>query len=595
MGLLIIAATESPTGGAGLCRRAHAQASLELILKSLIAILTLILMHGWAQAQSMAPPTTASPQQVTVLTYFLDPSGRKTVDQVEQLPSAEFAPFQPEKPIAIKGGALWLRFDATSQNSQQGLRLILPMATVDDVTLFNRGADGQWIKQYGGDTRPISTWAQPGRYPSFELSHDAGRPVSYLLQVRHQRGLYSTLPRIMNESAFITSRQNEHLVLGMYFGLAALVVILALTRAVVYRDTGFGSYAVYVSLLALTIATVSGISSLYLWPQWPVSTVMSPVLATLTGVAADWFVRVVTRPKRFSRWLDRALLGMIFVAPMGGVLTIFQPSGWAYTVYSALILLNGFVLLSAIVGALWQGDHDSRWVAFGFFPIVLAIFFTLMRNFGLIPASSLTELVIPVASAIEVVILFYGLHKRVSQPRSVATRVTRLLNIDPLTGLSTKHALIQKLGRVLTVAQRIREPYALLVIHLANADAIETQYGREMADRAMVLTASCMRHVINAGDVLARVGPAQFALLMESPATRLMANDAATKILAHALRNTSDLPDGQTLRLHIALGYPNTPITSTAQDAEPILASLVAQASKIEEDSRKTIRLVSLT
>jgi two-component system, sensor histidine kinase LadS len=575
--------------------RSHAQASEELILKSFIALLILTLMHGWAQAQSTAPLATASLEQAIELTYFLDPSGKKTVDQIEQLPSAEFAPFQPGKPIAIKDGALWLRFNATSQSSQQGRRLIVPMATVDDVTLFNRSADGQWIKQFGGDTRPISSWAQPGRYPSFELSHDAGRPVSYWLQVRHQRGLFSTLPRLMNESAFITSRQNEHLVLGMYFGLAALVVILALTRAVVYRDTGFGSYAVYVALLALTIATVSGISSLYLWPEWPFSTVMSPVLATLTSVAADWFVRVVTRPKRFSRWLDRALLGMIFIAPVGGLLTIFQPSGWAYTVYSALILLNSFVLLSVIVRALWQGDHDSRWVAFGFLPIVLAIFVTLMRNFGLIPASALTELVIPVASAIEVVILFYGLHKRVSQPRSIATRVTRLLNIDPLTGLSTKHALIQKLARVLSVAHRTREPYALLVIHLANADTIETQYGREIADRAMVLTASCMRQAINAGDLLARAGPTQFALLMESPATRLMANAAATKILAHALRSTNDLPEGQTLRLHIAIGYPNTPITSTAQEAEPILASLLAEASKMEEDSRKTIRLVSLT
>jgi GGDEF domain-containing protein len=63
-----------------------------------------------------------------------------------------------------------------------------------------------------------------------------------------------------------------------------------------------------------------------------------------------------------------------------------------------------------------------------------------------------------------------------------------LLNIDALTSLSTKHTLLQKLARVLTVAQRNRELYAILVIHLANADAIETQDGREMADRAMVFS-----------------------------------------------------------------------------------------------------------
>jgi two-component system, sensor histidine kinase LadS len=211
-------------------------------------------------------------------------------------------------------------------------------------------------------------------------------------------------------------------------------------------------------------------------------------------------------------------------------------------VYSSLILLNGFVLLSAIVGALWQGDHDSRWVAFGFLPIVLAIFVTLSRNFGLIPASALTELMIPVASAVEVVILFYGLHRRVSQPRSVATRVTRLLNIDPLTGLCTKHALISGLGMVLKQAERTQQSYALLVIDLANADAMETQFGREAADRAMVLAASCIRNVIDSGDSLARVGQSQFALLIEGPVDRIAANDMATKILANALRVSRDMP-----------------------------------------------------
>jgi CHASE2 domain-containing sensor protein len=89
---------------------------------------------------------------------------------------------------------------------------------------------------------------------------------------------------VVSESDFISSRQNEHLLLGMYFGLAALVMILALSRALVYRETGFASYAVYVALLALAIATISGVSAMYLWLEWPFSPVMSPVLSSLTAV-----------------------------------------------------------------------------------------------------------------------------------------------------------------------------------------------------------------------------------------------------------------------------------------------------------------------
>jgi two-component system, sensor histidine kinase LadS len=564
------------------------------ILKFIVAIFTLIAYQAWAQPAPLDAQTASSQKFAISVTYFLDATGQKTVDHIEQMKAAEFAPFSPTAPIAIKNGALWLRFSATNQTNQLGWRLIVPMATVDDVSLFNRSADGQWIQQLGGDTRPISTWAQPGRYPSFVLSDDRGRPVDYFLQVRHERGLYSTLPRVMSEKAFITSRQNEHTVLGMYFGLAALVVVLALSRALVYRDTGFASYAVYVAFLALTISTVSGISALYLWPEWPVSTVMSSVAAAFAAVAMDWFVRVVTRPKRFSRWLDRVLLCMMVITPCAVLLTVFQSSGVFYTIYSAIVLMNTLVLLSVIVGALWQGDHDSRWVALGFLPVVLAAFVPLMRNFGLIPAGALTELVVPVASAIEVVILFYGLHRRVSQPRSVATRLTRLLQIDPLTGLHTRQVLIKNLSAALSVAQRGRQPYALLLIHLANADAIEKKYGRETADRTMVQAASCIRSEIYPGDTLARVDTAHFALLLESPVTELEASGISTKVLANALRKSGDLPAHQALRFHIALGYPDLATKSTASDAEAILAQLIELVSGIDTGSSKVIRTHSI-
>ena len=525
--------------------------------------------------------------------YVLDRSGKQTVEQIERYSPAEFVSFSAAKPVAIKGGALWMRFSATTTDNQQGWRLTMPMATVDDVVLYNRNAAGQWVVQYGGDTRPMSTWAQPGRYPSFLLSTDTGRPVEYLLQVRHERGLFSTPPLVVTESAFISSRQDEHLVIGMYFGLAILAVVLALSRALVYRDLGFASYALYVSLMIMAIATVRGISSLYLWPELPLSTVMSPLLASLTGAAATWFVRIVTRPERFSRWLDLALLAMIFIGPLGGLASAIEPSGWGYTTFSAVALLNTAVLLTAMLWALWQKDFDSRWVALGFFPVVAAVFISLLRNFGNIADSALIELVVPVASAIEIVILFYGLHTRVSQRRSVATRVTRMQKIDPLTGLDSGPVLTTRLERALTAAQDKQQPYTLLVIKLANADTLQTQFGREMADRALVLAASTIRSAAPFGDALARVGPAEFALLMEGPVSAGTANGVATKVLANALRTTSGLPAGQALDLHIVVGQPGEGL-SIMHDAQTLLARMLSALSVLKDSSGRAIRVVKL-
>ena len=252
-------------------------------------------------------------------------------------------------------------------------------------------------------------------------------------------------------------------------------------------------------------------------------------------------------------------------------------------------------MLSVILGALRQGDHDSRWVALGFLPIIAAAFVPLLRNFGWIPASSFTEMVLPLASAIEVIILFYGLHNRVSQRRSVATRVTRLQQIDPLSGLHTREVLTAKLAVVVAAARRKQEPYALVVFHLANAGALLRQNGQEAADRALVLAASCIRSAVQAGDTLARVGPAEFALLMESPVSLATANGAATKVLAASLRNVSyasDLPDGQMLRFQISVGYPHSAIGKTTSDTHALFTHMLTAATS--DGSSKVIRLIEL-
>jgi len=532
------------------------------------------------------------------LQFWVDAGGKTPVEKIEadagQLP---FAAVVADTKYQLDDAALWLRFDAAVQDPQVHWKLELPMSGVDKIALYYRDSLGRWVVQQAGDSLPISAWHQPARYPIFSLSHEVGPSVRYYLRVEHARIPFSALPRVLSAERVTTSRQLEHLFLGAYFGLALLVTVLALINAVAYRDRGFATYAVYLGTFAGSQAAFKGLGGLYLWPELPhLNNPAIFVLPLLAAAAALWFVRTVTTPGRFFRALDWLILGLIGLAPLVGLLDAAFPTPESFALINILISAGMVVLLMVLGVSLVEGDRHARWIALGFLPIVLATLFPLLRNFGLIASSFLTQNALMLGSAIEAPILFYGLLRRVTQRRESETRATTLRTTDPLTGLGSARVLVGKLRQALSTAARYQQPCALLVINLTNLAALQQQHGRETGDRAMVMAASHIRAAAQTTDTVARVGDSHFALLMEGPMTSDSVNDVATKILASGLRPSRKLPDADPLVFHIAIGYMAEPgrLARTEAEAQACLNGMLHEVKEMNDGSRKAIRMIQL-
>ena len=548
-----------------------------------------------------APPLVLNSDTTPVwldpsLEFLLDSTGQLTVDQIALTPAERFTPVaRSSKLHHIEGGALWLRFDAVIVNPAYDWRLTLPLPGVDEVSLYFRNRAGQWVQQQAGDTVRMDVWPLPGPYPVFSLSHEIGQTVTYYMQIHHARVPFSALPRVVSDTQLLTSRQSEHMLLGIYFGLAALVIVLALANALAYRDWGFGSYAVYMTMFAGTQGVFSGVAGVYWWPSWPalnnVGVFLLPVAAAATAM---WFVRTVTAPRRFSRALDWLVLALMGLLPAVGLLDAAFPTPESFAMINTLISAGMVVLLMVVGVSLVEGDRHARWIAAGFLPVLLATLFPLLRNLGLISSGFLTDYGMMLASAVEAPILFYGLLRRVAQRREPTTRASALRTVDPLTGLHLAQVLVGKLRQALGTAGRYPQPFALLVINFVNLAELQSRHGRETGDRAMVMTAARIRAAARTADTVARVGDSQFALLMEGPINATEANDVATKILASGLRPSNELPDAEPLLFHIAVGHLGDPAGVAPTEAAACLARMLQAVRDMNDGSRKAIRLVKL-
>ena len=555
------------------------------------------LLVGTAGVQAQEPLPTL---QLSAMTPTLSLADRSQflVDRGGRLTAADIEARQAELPFAVRprghqvlladGDALWIRFKAREALQDNHWQLEVDLPGVDEVSLHFRNAAGQWESQQAGDGLPQSIWPQRARKPFLLLSQETGHDVTYFLRVQHERVPFSGGLFIKTQTVVAEQEQSALFLLGAYFGLAALAITVALANALVYRDHGFSSYAIYVSAMVLGQAGITGAGGLLFWPEWPgLNNPMTFLMNTFAGATGVWFVRTIATPRQYSTLLDRLAVGVIVTLMVVSAVDVFVPTAAGFALSMHLLTLSMLLVLLLLGLAMARGDRHSRWVAAGFGLIVLGGSFPVARNFGLMPSGFLSEYGLMLGSALEMPLLFYGLNRRLNEQTESRARARALAVTDPLTGLASGRKLLTLLQASL-VRARTGRPFAMMVVELANHASLLREHGREDAERALVLAAARLKTVVRDIDTVARVGNQHFAVLMESPCTPDEANAMATHIVALGLRNSTTLPGGATLRFHVALGILPMPDL----DARGTLEKLMQELRLISPDARKTIRLV---
>ena len=560
---------------------------------SLAAAFAQELPAAGSRAAVPPPPIVLTPQQPVVSLdgrsrYWLDPTEVRTIEQIEA--TSQTLPWSlraSNGSYNVDGRALWIQFDAVGTSEQRWF-VQLGSSGIDRVQLFYRGADGRWVAQEAGDTKPVSQWPLPGRFPTFELSPIAGKPVRYWLRIEHARVDFASPIAIYDQTSLLAEREREQLLLGAYFGLAALIALVAAANAVAYRDRNFGVYAFYVALLAIGQLAYLGVGAEHVWDRWlkwnEMATFLLPGLSSAAGL---WFARTVTEPARFSKALDLAVWSLLAAILSAVALDTFLASRNSF----ALVMVLTLVVLAVVVGLIvlvWAQGEDPyiRLIALGFLPVIVMALFPVARGLTLIPASALTRYGLSIGAVIEMPILFYALSLRGSRRREAQVRAAALSRNDTLTGLAHTRTLLHRLEGAIARARSLKHACALMAVKISNFDAIAAEYGRETADRVLVVAASLLRHAITDIDLAARVSEHSFALLLEGPTTTENAISRAQHVVASGLRSSNALPPGTTLKFHVAVAL----LPDKDLDAPGSMKWLLESVGAMPADALKLIR-----
>jgi diguanylate cyclase (GGDEF)-like protein/PAS domain S-box-containing protein len=161
----------------------------------------------------------------------------------------------------------------------------------------------------------------------------------------------------------------------------------------------------------------------------------------------------------------------------------------------------------------------------------------------------------------------------ITDRKSLETRLERLANQDPLTGLANRRALETRANQVLELAVRRGEVGALLFLDLVRFKAVNDTLGHSAGDRVLVEVGRRMQSALRASDTAARVGGDEFVVLLSDVDDEHGALEAARRILGRF-----DAPvavEGEAVRVDLRVGVVLFPTSGRDLDA------LMARAGRV--------------
>jgi diguanylate cyclase (GGDEF)-like protein len=527
--------------------------------------LALLLLSGWLAVAALAQPARAQApvmlddrQQLIEAQdlgrVWLDAQGTATLDHVQKAGPALLHAPRPDQIHSLgEQGALWLHYRVVRGRDQRhGWLMVFPMPMLDSVTVYQQDARGQWSGQSAGDTLAVSAWAEPGRYPHFRLDLPPGQPRDVFVRIRHTTPANFPI-QLLSESAYEQSVQLEYLGLGLTFGGLMLLMAACLAQSLVYRDSVYAWYALYVLVTTLGVSSYTGVAGHLLWPGFgALGDSLQGCLALLAGAAALLFVRnligISARHPIADKVVFWAGLSGIALAAVYPVLP--RPTGIALVaVYVAgATLANLWIAFAA-----WRrGDAVGAWAMFAYLPLTLAIGMALVRLFGWLPVSFGTQYAIVVAMALEVPLLLVALNIRSRERHSAHIRELALSTQDALTGLLAPHLFHDRLRQVVARFKRDQENSAVVFIDLVNYPRIKEYYGSAVAEQSLLRSVIKLRRLLRDVDTVSRIGEARFGLILEGVASRIAVTDRAARLIAAGLMPLKGLKPDVTLQFHIA-------------------------------------------
>lgn len=257
-------------------------------------------------------PLVASCQGLAVqdLALLVDAGGSETIESVASAEAAgKFRPLTYGLNAGYTRNIHWLRFTVQVPTAGEWWMEVQP-PFLDDIRLFEPlpvapGAKPSYREQRGGDSRPFAEREIPYRAFVARLDLPDTQPRAYYLRIQTSSTTMA-FPRLWQPRDFQQAVVLEYVVLGLFYGLLAAVLISNLVHWYWLRDALYGYFSLYVLAIVLLFFGANGFVGQFLFANHPqIADLWVGIFIFLGFSAATPFFQRMLRVDHRRPWLFR--------------------------------------------------------------------------------------------------------------------------------------------------------------------------------------------------------------------------------------------------------------------------------------------------
>lgn len=319
-----------------------------------------------------------------------DPAGILTPEQAaaadgwRRLPSSLSAGYTKD--------VIWLRLAMTAPTDLSfGWVLRLSNALLDDVRLYQRDGEGNWLELRAGENVDRDDWPMDYRSAVFPLRLEPGASSVVLLRLETKNAM-SVMVDVAPRLVFGEVSRHEFLFFGLYFGIYLMLITF---HTVFWRMTQApesGWYLAYVSCCVLIESLTVGLPQEFLGlPVAFSDSLLGVAMALSTPLGITFAGRQLGLHEVYPTLLRRLVLGGWVIGGSAALLVLSGHYRDALPIVqiTALALIPMFILL-----ALWllgRGHRPARFYLLAFGIYYAGVIVAFLRNLGYLPANPWTD------------------------------------------------------------------------------------------------------------------------------------------------------------------------------------------------------------
>lgn len=422
--------------------------------------LLLILLPTLASAVDFDEQTRTLPLGRATLVYE-DPTGDATIETVA---SAEgLSRFRALDAGSLNAGysrsAYWLKVDLTYRplNPVASADWLLELAypPMDHVDLY-LSSDGVLpsLTWQTGDMLPFSSRQIKQNNYLFDLNLKPHDTKTVFIRIASHGSVQAPL-NLWASHAYIEEQPSRLYILGMIYGVLAVMLVYNLFIYLSVRDPSYLYYILYISCFGLYQVSVNGAGIEFLWPDnpWWANTSTTFLIAAAILFASQ-FTRKFLQTPGLGCWLDAPLWLMMACAAVIMVLSLCMDYGIALRLVTALVLLFTPVILLIGVIAWLKGRRVARYFIFAWSAFLIGGVINATMLLGHLPNNFWTMYASQIGSVVEVALLSLALADRINTMREREAQIMAQSSRD-----------LEKLNQQLAVSNRLKDEFLATLTH----------------------------------------------------------------------------------------------------------------------------------